>query len=99
MSTGMTVAINQGRAMVEALNRFNGIVTQYCESQMFFAACRLGIFEQLAAGSATAEQLADRIKVHPDPCVRLLMGLEHLGLVERHGQLFSNTAVARYATS
>ena len=84
---------------VEALNHFNEIATRYCESQMFFAACGLGIFEELASGPATAGELAARLNIQPGPCRSLLMGLDGMGLVHCDGDLFSNSEMAAYVTS
>lgn len=83
---------------VEALNRFNDIVTRYCESQMFFAGCNLGVFQQLTGGPATADELAGRLNIHPDPCHRLLTGLSQMGLLARDGNTFWNTSLAAYLT-
>lgn len=84
---------------LEALNQFNRIVTSYCESQMFFAASKLGIFEQLLAGPVTAEQLAAQLKLQPGACHGLLVGLSQMGLLQRDSERFSNTELAVYATS
>lgn len=84
---------------VEALNRLNEIVTRYCESEMFFAACELGIFERLNGGAATPDELARDLKVHPEACWRLLVGLAHLGLLEQQGERFANTLLSTQATS
>jgi O-methyltransferase domain/Dimerisation domain len=97
MATG--VAVQRAPDAVEALNHFNGIVTRYCESQMFFAACGLGIFEQLAAGPATAAELAERLKVPADPCRHLLAGLLDMGLLRKEDGRFSNSEIAAYLTS
>lgn len=91
-------AIRPTPGALEALNYFNGVVTRYCESQMFFAACNLGIFEQLAAGPATAGELAHELKVHPDACQRLLIGLAQVGLLHRNGDRFSNSDLAAHVT-
>lgn len=97
MAAGM--AARQEPSALEALNYFNGIVTRYCESQMFFAGCSLGIFEQLTDGPATAEELAEKLKVHPEACHRLLVGLAQMGLLNRFGESFVNSAMAEHATS
>jgi acetylserotonin N-methyltransferase len=93
------VAVQQGTSAVEALNHFNELVTRYCESQMLFAACELGIFELLAGGPASSGDLAERLKLHPDACHRLLIGLAQMNLLRRHGDDFSNTGMSAYLTS
>jgi len=90
--------IRPAPSALDALNYFNGVVTRYCESQMFFAACNLGVFEQLAAGPATAEELAQKLKVHPDACHRLLVGLAQMGLLHRDADDFSNSDLAHYVS-
>jgi acetylserotonin N-methyltransferase len=66
---------------------------------MFFAACELGIFEQLTHGSSTPAQLAEHLKVHPAACHSLLMGLAQMGLVRRETDSFRNTELSLYLTS
>jgi len=85
-------------AALDALNYFNGIVTRYCESQIFFTACNLGLFHQLADGPATAEELAPKARVHPDACHRLLAGLHQMGLLNLSEGRFSNTPLSSYVT-
>src|SRR5437868_4043457 len=84
---------------VEALNRINDIVTRYCESQMLFTACELGLFDRLAAAPASADDLAHQVNVHPEACHRLLVGLAQMGLLERRDGIFSNAPVAAYLTA
>src|SRR5579862_680487 len=81
---------------IEALNRINEIATKFCESQMFFAACELGVFDRLSAGPVRCEDLAGLLGVHPDPCRRLLIGLAQMELLHREGDTFSNSPVAAY---
>ena len=84
---------------LDALNRINDFATRYCESQMFFAACGLGIFERLEAGGAPSAQVAASLKVHPDACAQLLAGLHGMGLLEYKDGFYSNSPVAHYLTS
>ena len=97
MSSGFAHA--SAPAPVDALNQINRIVTQYCESQMLFAGCRLGIFEELAKGPASAAELATRLGFHEEAGRRLLVGLCRIGLLTREDDQFANTAVAHYLTS
>src|SRR5262245_24990872 len=88
-----------GMKPVEALNRLLEIATNYCVSQAFFTACNLGLFEQLSNGATTAEDLSQKLNIHPYGCARLLAVLRHLGLVEREGELYRNTEVSSFCTS
>lgn len=63
-------------------------------SKTLFTAVRLGVFDQLAGGPSTAARLAARIGAHAAALERLLEGCAALGLLERRGGVFSNTAVA-----
>jgi hypothetical protein len=97
MATGLAAA--SPLAPVEALNQLNDIATRYCESQMFFAGCSLGIFDELAKGPASCEELAGRLGFHAEAGRRLLTGLCQLGLLQPDGGRFRNSAVAEYLTA
>lgn len=84
---------------VDALTHINNIVTRFCESQMFFTACSLGVFEALAVQPASSTDLAQRLGVHPDPCERLLIGLHQMGLLQRQNGHFLNAPSAAYLTA
>lgn len=86
---------------IHALNRLNEIATGFIQSQAFFAACRIGLFEVLEETGGTApEQLAARLGIHPDGCHRLLACLCGLELVERDARgMLRNTELGRYLTS
>src|SRR5215831_10169347 len=97
MATGFAAA--GATEPLEALNHLNELVTRYCESQMFFAGCSLGIFEALSKGPASAGQLAARLGFHPDARERLMICLERLGLLTRDGEQYSNSLLADHLTS
>ena len=85
---------------VEALNRLVDIVTAYCSTQAFLAGCKLGVFEELSNGAgSTADELAQRLHIHPVACRRLLVALASMGLVDREGDLYCNSAVGHYCSS
>jgi hypothetical protein len=84
---------------LEALNRLVEIATSFCVSQTFSTACNLGLFEELSKGPATAEDLSQRINIHPNGCRRLLVALTHLGLVERENGLYRNSELGHFCTS
>lgn len=95
----MTTSPRPSLRPVEALTRLLDLGVGYCVSQTFFAACNLGVFEELSKGPATAEELSQKIRVHPVGCRRLLMALEHLELVERENERFRNSELGSYCTS
>jgi hypothetical protein len=84
---------------MNALNRLLDISLGFAVSQTFFSACQLGLFEALSAGPATTEQLAERLGIHPLGCRRLLAALQQLGLVERDGDCYRNSALGQYCTA
>jgi len=53
----------------------------------------------MSKGPATAEDLAQRVNIHPVGCRRLLVALAHQGLVDRDGELFRNSELGRYCSS
>src|SRR5262245_4909082 len=84
---------------IDAMNRLFDISTAFWRSQVFFTACRLGVFDALGERPATAEELARRLGVHPLGCRRLLMALDGLGLVEAGQDGFRNSALGGFCTS
>jgi len=83
----------------QALNRLTEISLGFCFSQVLFTAIQLGLFEELAAGPAGTEELAQKLKIHPQGCRRLLAALRHLGLIESDDGRWRNSAIAEYLTS
>jgi len=84
---------------VQALNRLLDIITGYCAAQAFFAACKLGMFEELSQGPTSTDDLARRVKIHPVACRRLLVALAKLGLVQRQGELYRNSELGQSCSS
>ena len=99
MATPQSIAQQPNVAPVQALNRLMDIITSYCASQAFVAACKLGVFERLGEAPATAEDVAGAVKIHPVGCRRLLVALAQLGLVEQEGGLYRNSPVGQYCSS
>ncbi len=75
-------------------------------SQVLYACVRVGLFDALAAGPQTVEELAPRLGLHPERALRLLDAASSLRLTQRrsggryglgiHGaSLIGNPAVAR----
>jgi hypothetical protein len=85
---------------IDALNRLNDIATAFCQSQTFFAACNLGVFDELHQGSSTAGDLAAKLKIHPNGCRRMLVALADMGLVDRaNGLLVEKVLNEDYSSS
>jgi len=89
----------QAMKPLEALNRLQEIATSFWVSQTFFAACSLGLFDELGRGAATVEEVSKRINIHPNGCRRLLVALAHLGLVERENGTYRNSELGNFCTS
>lgn len=66
----------------------------YWASMAAIAAVRLGLFERLSLGPASAEEVARSLRIHPDGTRRLLTALASLGLVQTNGTLFANGPLA-----
>src|SRR6266481_568660 len=94
-----SAAAQSAGSSLDALTKLNDIVTRYCESQMLFTACNLGIFDQLSGGAATAAELGAQLKIDPDPLASLLLGLHQMELLTKDGDRFSNAPAASYLTA
>jgi SAM-dependent methyltransferase len=85
--------------LIQGSLRLTDIAFSFILSKAFQTAHDLGLFEALSDGSVKAEDLATRLKIHPDGCRRLLMTLVHLGLVERDSDGFHNSQLGQLCTS
>lgn len=65
------------------------------QSKAMFVATSLGIFDALATGPGTANEIASRLNLNPDATERLLDSCVSLGLLQKRDQAFSNTATAQ----
>lgn len=83
----------------KALAQLMGVATGYWNSQVFFAACKLRIFEELSNKPLTAGELAEKTKIHPEGCLRLLAALRQLGMVEPEKEFWKNSELGAYCTS
>jgi acetylserotonin O-methyltransferase len=70
-----------------------GLIENFRRSQAMFTATELGIFDLLADGPATAQDLAARSGTHPEALSRLLYLCANLGLVTVIDGRFANTEV------
>jgi acetylserotonin N-methyltransferase len=71
------------------------LIEAFRRSKTMFTAVRLGVFDLLEEGPATASELAARTGAHAGALERLLEGCTALGLLEREAGVFSNTELAR----
>jgi len=83
--------VDVGRADALRLHR---LMTGYLSAKALFSALRLGVFDALAAGAATAEAVGAQVGVPERPARVLLLALEGEGLVVRQGREYRNTPVA-----
>jgi hypothetical protein len=96
MSIGTTTAAS---TTAQALNRLAGIAFSFVNSQALLSACELGVFEALAGGPVTADELSKKIGVRPVACRRLLMTLASLDLVACEQGKFRNTDLGQFCSS
>lgn len=66
----------------------------YWVSQTVITGTKLGIFDRLAAGPQTTQQVASALKLDPDATGRLLTALAALRLLQQQGALFWNSPAA-----
>jgi acetylserotonin O-methyltransferase len=75
------------------------LIEAFRRSKVMFTAVRLGVFEQLAAAPQSCAALSGQLSLEGNALSRLLNGCVALGLLERNGELYSNTkAAARFLT-
>ena len=84
---------------VEALNLLVDLINSYIVAQALTAAVKLGVMEEMGKGPATPEEIAVRVKIHPQGSRRLLSALCNLGLVELEDGRYRNSAVGQYCCS
>ena len=61
-------------------------------SKTLLSAIELGVFTELAAGSLNEQQLTERLKLHPRATRDFFDALVALGMLEREGDRYRNTA-------
>jgi acetylserotonin N-methyltransferase len=71
------------------------LIEAFRRSQAMFTAVELGVFDTLAAGPLSAENLAARIGTHPEALARLLALCANLGLLRKEGEGYANSEVAQ----
>jgi acetylserotonin O-methyltransferase len=71
------------------------MATGFWVSKTLFAGIELRIFDALADGPQQVAELANKLSLPADSVERLLGALTAIGLLEKHDERFSNTAVAQ----
>src|SRR5437763_6887286 len=61
-------------------------------SKTLLSAVELGVFTELAGGPCDGEQLAARLALHPRGARDFLDALVALGMLDRNGDVYANTA-------
>ncbi len=74
--------------------RLHRLMTGYLSSRALFSALELGVFDALAAGPGTAEEIGRRIDLAGRPARILLLALEGENLVTRTDGQYANTPLA-----
>ena len=82
-----------------ALSRLAEIAFAFVNSQALLSAFELGVFDALADGPTTSEEVAKRAGIHPVACRRLLMTLASLDLVACNKGTFTNTELGQFCSS
>jgi acetylserotonin N-methyltransferase len=70
------------------------LIEAFRRSKAMFAAVSLGVFDSLAAGSKSAERLAEELHLNTDALARLLDACVGLQLLVKDGGQYTNAAVA-----
>jgi 3-hydroxy-5-methyl-1-naphthoate 3-O-methyltransferase len=96
----MTKTISpETRKLATALSQLNALSFGVVSAQALASAHRLGVFEALADGPMTADDLANQIQLKPIACRRLLMAIASLNLVKYERGKFQNTELGQFCTS
>ncbi len=73
---------------------FTELMGAYRRTKLVLVAHRLGVFDALAAKSADANAVADRVHAHPATLAPVLDALSGMGVLEKSGALYTNGAIA-----
>jgi len=71
--------------------RVEQVAFGFMASKVLFSAIDFGLLTQLAKGPLDAEKLRNRLGLHPRSIRDFLDALVALGMLERHGEVYSNT--------
>ena len=96
----MTMETTTGTSSAaRALTRLAEIAFAFVQSQTLLSGHELGVFDALANGPITADDLAKQVHIKPIACRRLLMTLASLDLVECEQGRFRNTELGQFCSS
>jgi predicted nicotinamide N-methyase len=96
----MSTPVAGDRAAAEDSMRLHRLMMGYLSSKALFAAVRLGVFDALDAGPATAEEVAVKVGLPERSARVLLLAVEGERLVTRAGDQYRNAPIAQtYLTS
>ncbi len=88
------------RHAIENLDRADArIAFAFVNSQAFLSGYELGVFDALADGPVSSDDLAKQIQIKPIACRRLLMTLASLDLVVCEQGKFRNTDLGQFCSS
>lgn len=73
-------------------DRIEQVAFGFIASKVLFSAPELGLFTELAKGPLNAEDIRKRVGLHAHSVRDFLDALVALGMLERHGEVYSNTA-------
>ena len=73
-------------------DRIEQVAFGFMASKVLFSAIELGLFTELAKGPLSAEEIRQRLGLHPRSVRDFLDALVALGMLERRGDTYSNTA-------
>src|SRR6516162_1699825 len=73
-------------------DRIEQVAFGFMASKVLFAAIEFGVFTELAKQPLDGRTLTERLRLHPRSMRDFLDALVTLGMLERRGELYSNTA-------
>jgi hypothetical protein len=73
-------------------DRIEQVAFGFMASKVLFCAIELGVFTELAKGPLRAEEIQARLRVHRRSASDFLDTLVALGMLERNGELYSNSS-------
>jgi hypothetical protein len=72
--------------------RIEQVAFGFMASKVLFAAIEFGVFTELAKQPLDGQALTERLRLHPRSVRDFLDALVALGMLERRGEVYSNTA-------
>ena len=87
--------VTEGRSDAQPRGTINRILAGWQPARALMAANHLGFFSTLGEEALSTEEVADRCGTHPRPTRMLLNACVALGVLEKEGPLYRNSAEAR----